>query len=53
VEELDVEFRNVDVVSREFVSVVPPDSEDEERETVEEEVDVAVCTPRIGHCQIV
>jgi hypothetical protein len=53
VEELDVELREVDVVCREFVGVVPPDSEDDEGKTVDEEVDIAVCTPKIGHCQIV
>jgi hypothetical protein len=53
VEELDVELRHVDVLSREFVGVVPHDSEDDEGETVDEEVDIAVCTPKIGHCQIV
>jgi hypothetical protein len=53
VEELDVEFRDVDVVSREFVGVIPPDSEDDEGEAVDEEVDIAVRTPKIGHCQIV
>jgi hypothetical protein len=36
VEELDVEFRDVDVVCREFVGVVPPDSEDDEGKTVDE-----------------
>jgi hypothetical protein len=35
-EELDVEFRDLDVVNEESVGVVPPDTKDDEGETVEE-----------------
>jgi hypothetical protein len=34
-EELDIEFRDVDVVSKESVGVVSPDSKDEEGKPVE------------------